>query len=117
MGQCRLHCIVHGVPLPPLGSFEYNVLYEGIRRKKSEKVAFAKFLGALLGPLSDLEPEKIMLLVAEYAEEVYQLKYNWEYQALRTRVVREKQIAHNEDLRILKRVEAMTVTEDITKDG
>lgn len=113
MGQCRLYCIIHGVPLPPLGSFAYNLLFEGIRRERMEKVAFAKFLGNFLGPMSGLSEKKVMLNVAEYAEEIFQLKYNWKYKALRTRIAQEKQIAHNEDLRILRRVAAMTVTEDM----
>jgi len=60
-----------------------------------------------------MDQEKITLYVSEYAEEVYQLKYNWEYKALRERVVVAKQVAHDDDLRILKRVADMTVTEDI----
>lgn len=113
MGQCRLYCLVHGVPLPALGSFEYNLLFEGIRRERMEKIAFAKFLGNFLGPLCGMTEKQTALNVAEYAEEIFQLKYNWGYETLRKRVVREKQIAHNEDLRILQRVAAMTVTEDM----
>ena len=92
-------------------------MYEGIKRKKGEKIAFARLLGNLLGPLSGMDQEKITLYVSEYAEEVYQLKYNWEYQVVRSRVAHEQKTAQDEDLRILERVAAMTVKEDTPQNG
>ena len=103
---------MRGVPLPPLGSFKFNLLVEGIRRERSEKVAFASFLSKLLGPLSGMSEESRSLLIAEYAESVLQLKYNYWYEPVRTRVVEARAAAHAEDLRILKKVAAMTAKDE-----
>ena len=117
MGQCRIYCLLKGIPLPELGSFEFNLLVEGIRRERSREVAFAQFMAGLLAPLSGMSEEKVTLLVATYAEDVYQLKYNYMYESLRTRVVEARAVAQAEDIRILKKVAAMTVADEPIQDA
>lgn len=100
---------MHGVSLPPLGSFEFTFLLEGIQRQRSEKVAFARFLSHFLAPLSNMDQEKVRLLVAEYAEEVLQFKYNYKYQSALSRAWESQIVAKSEELRILDKVSEMTV--------
>lgn len=102
---------MNGIPLPRIGTFEFNIIVEGVRRERSEKVAFAQFIAGFLGPMSGMEAKQASLLVADYAEEVFQFKYNYKYESMRMRVVEEKLAAQSEDMRILQKVAAMTVTE------
>jgi hypothetical protein len=104
--------MMNGVSLPPLGSFEFNLLYEGIRRGRAEKVAFARFLSGLIAPLSGMEDKHVTLLISQYAEEVMQFNYNSKYEPVYVRMVRTKVAAVNEDQRLLRKVDAMTVTDE-----
>lgn len=109
MGQARIHCVLKGIPLPPLGSFKFNVITEGLQREKREKVAYAKLMAGLLGPMSSLAPDVITALVTSYAEEVYQFSYNYKYVPAQE-LVRQKAVqAVNEDLRIMEKVAQFTV--------
>lgn len=109
MGQARIHCVLKGIPLPPIGSFKFNVITEGLQREKREKIAFAKLMAGLLGPASSLEADAISGLVASYAEEVYQFSYNYKYVPAQE-IVRQKAVqAVNEDLRIMEKVAQFTV--------
>jgi hypothetical protein len=109
VGQARIHCILHGIPLPPIGSFKFNVISEGIQREKVEKVAFARLMAELLGPASGHSKETINLLVATYAEEVFQFRYNCKYTSVKDVIRKQEERAINEDLRIMEKVAAMTV--------
>ncbi len=107
--------MMNGVSLPPLGSFEFNLLYEGIRRRQTEKVAFARLLTRLLGPLSGVTGEVATLLIADYAEEVMQFNYNSNYESVYSKVVRKRVRRQSEDQRILDKVKTMTVTDEDMK--
>ncbi len=103
--------MLRGIPLPVPGSFEYNVMAEGIRREREEKIALARLFTLLFQEAHGLDGKKVALLLAEYVEELYQYKYNYEYVPVRQRVGNKKIDAKLEDIRILKKVAAMTVTE------
>ena len=103
-----------GIPLPQLGSFEFNIVAEGLRREQAEKVAFVKFIGSMLQPIAGLDAEAVSMLVTEFAEEVLQFKYNYKYETIRSRTIRERVAEHNEDTRILDKVAQLTVKDDPT---
>lgn len=109
MGQARIHCVLKGIPLPPIGSFKFNVITEGLQREKQEKVAFARFMAALLGPASGLKAGEIGALVAAYAEEVHQFRYNYKYVPVQELAQRKAVAAANEDLRLMEKVAKFTV--------
>ncbi len=104
--------MMQGVSLPSLGSFEFNLLYEGIRRQRTEKIAFARFLSKLIAPLSGASKEETALLVSQYAEEVLQFNYNSNYEPVYQRMVRARVEQVSEDQRILRKVNEMTVTDE-----
>lgn len=111
-----MHCVLHGVPLPDLGSFEYQLLEAALARKRAEKLEFARLLAELLGPAAGLETKAVNLLLTSYAETLSQVRYNYQYTPVHVRV-REKQLAaKREDDRLMKKVAAMTVPGSIT-DG
>jgi len=86
------------------------VLEAGLQRRREEKVAFARLLTGLLGPLSGIAPEGAELLVAGYAETVFQLKYNYQYTPEQVRVLEKKRKEHEKNAQLMDRVKAMTVT-------
>lgn len=103
--------MVRGIPLPRLGSFEYFVLSEGLRRERTEKVAFAKMVGSILGAGIGVEKDEIDTFVQEYAEEVFQLKYNYKYKSALARKLAEKVEQRVMEQQLLDRVNRMTVQE------
>ena len=109
--------MMRGIPLPPLGSLEFNLISEGILREKAEKCAFAKLLVDLVTLLGNIDIEKAKLMFSTFVEEVYQLKYNYKYEPLAVRVVTEKMRKDLEDRRILQKVAAMTVEEPSSNAG
>jgi len=106
---------MHNVPLPPLESFEYNLLREGIRRRRAERVSFARFLAGFLAPLSGIGEEEAALLVTQYAEEVMHFNYNSKYEPAYLKVFRTRVAEIDEDQRLLAKVNAMTVTDEDLK--
>lgn len=107
-----MHCVVCGIPLPDLGSFEYHLLETGLARQRAEKIAFARLLAGLVGPLTGLEEDQVNLLVTGYAESVFQVKYNYKYTTARIRSLEQRRQSQLEDLQLMRKVDAMTVTED-----
>ena len=106
---------MHNVSLPVLGSFEFNLLHEGIRRQRAEKVTFARFLASLIAPISGMREEEVTILVSRYAEEVMQFNYNSKYEPVYLKVLRTRVAKVSEDQRILAKVDAMTVTDEDLK--
>ncbi len=104
-----MHCVVHGIPLPPLGSFEYQVLETGLERSRAEKVAFARLLTGLLSPLSEMDSRRAELLVAGYAESVFQVRYNYKYTPAHIRVLERRRMEHLKDAQLMSKVDSLTV--------
>jgi hypothetical protein len=92
-----------------MGSFKFNILAEGLQREKQEKVAFARLFAALLEPISGLSRGEVSRLVASYAEEVYQFRYNYRYTPVEELVQQAKQSAEDEQKRLMDKVAALTV--------
>ena len=106
---------MHGIPLPPLGSFKFNLLSESIRRQRTEKVAFARLLTKLVEPLTGMSSGESTLLVAQYAEEVMQFNYNSRYEPVYKKVISARVAQLSEDQRLLRKVDSMTVTDEDMK--
>lgn len=100
---------MHGVPLPRTGTFESRVLSTVIFRERAEKYAFARLLTKLLGPFSGISDEGQYLMLTEYAEELFQLRYNSKYVPVLRQRLRKKRDVRQEELRLLQKVSAMTV--------
>ncbi len=105
-----MHCVVHGVPLPPLGSFEYQLLETGLARQRAEKVALARLFTSLVGPMSGLEQPQLDLLLTSYTESVLQIRYNYKYTPAQVRVLEERRSLQQEDAQIMDKVASWTVT-------
>jgi mannitol/fructose-specific phosphotransferase system IIA component len=86
---------------------------ETIQRQKTEKYAFAKFLTELLVTSGFVENKTARAFLAEYAEELYQLKYNSTYEPVRVRLATKIAKAKSDDMRILQKVADFTVKEPI----
>jgi hypothetical protein len=99
-----MYCVLHGIPLPTLGSFEYQLLQAGLVRQRSEKVAFARLLASLIGPLTELEGSDLELMLAGYAEAVSQVRYNYRYTPAHVRVLEERMSLQQEDARLMREV-------------
>lgn len=104
-----MYCVLHGIPLPEIGSFRYKLIVEGIHRDRAEKVAFARFLSRFLAPISGMNEAVADLHIIEYAEQLTQLKYNWAYETVRAKIETVRVQKHKSDLDILAKVSAMTV--------
>ncbi len=105
-----MHCVVHGVSLPPLGSFEYQLLETGLQRQRAEKVAFARLLTSFLGPMAGIEQEQAELLLAGYTESVLQIRYNYKYTPAQVRVLEARRSRQQEDAQLMQKVASWTVT-------
>ena len=111
-----MYCMMTGASLPPLGSFAFNLMYEGIKRQRTEKIAFARFLSKMLAPISRMEDATVSLILSQYAEEVHHLNYNSDYEPVFQKIVRARVRQVNEDQRILRKVGDMTVTNEDFKN-
>lgn len=100
--------MLRGVPPPELGSFEYNLFTEGLRREKSEKLAFARLLVGMGVAAGFFNEEKGKLLLYEYQEDLYQFRYNYGYVPIGEQVAKIQKAKKDEDMRLLKKVAAMS---------
>jgi hypothetical protein len=70
----------------------------------------------LLSGVGDLNSKYVDDILEEYKEELYQLRYNYKYEAVRTRRIREMLNDETRERKMMEKVDAMTVTdEDIRK--
>jgi hypothetical protein len=100
---------LHGLPLPTIGTFESRLLSEVIYRERAEKYGFAKLLTKLLAPISGISEEGQYLLLMEYAEEVFQLKYNSKYVPVLHQKLQKIRNIRQEEERLLRKVAKMTI--------
>jgi len=108
-----VYCLMHGVPLPSLGSLAFHILAEGIAREQASRIALIKFLTGLFGPQSGLSSQELYLLVTEYTEQVFQFKYNYKYMPVGMKLFKEQMSARMEDMRLLDKVSNMTVKDKL----
>lgn len=70
----------------------------------------------MLSGVGDLNSKYVDDILEEYKEELYQLRYNYKYEAVRTRRIREMLNDETRERKMMEKVDAMTVTdEDIRK--
>lgn len=66
----------------------------------------------LLGTIAGLQPKSMVLLLEEYREELYQLRYNPRYRSI-GRVLAEQEMSKAaEETRLMRRVAAMTISDE-----
>lgn len=99
--------MMRGVPLPFPGSLEFNILAEGIRREREEKITLVRILMLLFAKANGLGVDDVSALLTEYVEQVYQYVYNYKYRPVHRKVANKVLDQKLEDLRILKQVAAM----------
>lgn len=104
-----MYSILHGLPLPELGSFEYYLLETAMMRERAEKVEFAQFLAALLGSSTGLNADQLGQIISRYAEVVTQVRYNSKYESAYAKAQKILRAKQEEDARLLDKVRAMTV--------
>ena len=80
-----------------------------MNRERNEKVAFARMLCGIVGKAFGLKYSEVQPFIQDYAEEVFQLKYNYKYKTARAKALVEKITKQSEDSRLLAKVAAMTV--------
>lgn len=68
-----------------------------------------RMLVRMLGPLTNMSEEGQYLTLMEYAEELFQLRYNSKYVPIFHRRVQEIKNVRLEEARLLSKVEKMTV--------
>jgi len=95
-----------------LGTFEFYVLLESIRREKREKAAFAKFLADLAVETGKIEPEKATFLLMQYEEELHQFKYNYKYVTVEERLGSLQVDVQDEEKALLEKVSGLTVSDE-----
>lgn len=96
------------------GTFESRLLSETIFRERSEKYAFARLFARMLGAIAGIGDDAVHLSLMEYAEELFQLRYNSSYVPILQRRVQEVKNVRLEEARLLSKVERMTVEGPIT---
>jgi hypothetical protein len=84
-------------------------MVEAMRRERNEKVSFVRAIGGIVGKGLGLKRDEILPYVQDYAEEVFQLKYNYKYQKAEAQRIVEKLTQQSEDQRLLAKVARMTV--------
>ena len=95
-----------------MGTFEFYVLLESIRREKAEKAAFARLLVSLAVEEGGVTKKRGALILIKYEEELHQFKYNYKYVPIERRLEMEQTSARNEDEERLAKVSALTVGDD-----
>lgn len=101
--------MLKGVPPPALGSFEFYLFSEGIRREKAEKLAFARLVVGMAALSGLISQEQGNLLLYEYGEDLHQFRYNYGYVPISRQLENIRFTKQNEELRLLKKVSDMTV--------
>jgi len=104
--------LLYGIPLPQIGTFEFYILLESIKRKKREKAAFAKLITELAIESGLVQREAATLLLIEYEEELHQFKYNYKYVPVGRRLKTVEKERETADLQILKKVSGLTVKDN-----
>jgi hypothetical protein len=86
-------------------------------RERAEKYAFAKVLVKMLAPLSGMSPENQYFVLMEYAEELFQLRYNSKYVSAAQERISAIRNVRLEEERLLRKVERLTVEGPLTGKG
>lgn len=73
--------------------------------------------GRLLGSIAGVQPKVMTTLLEEYREELYQLRYNPRYRSVSRVLADEEMSKVAEETRLMRRVAAMTVTDEELAEG
>jgi len=111
-GQVRAYAFLHNAPLPDAGSFQERLLNEVIVRERNAQFAMVSLMARLLGTIAGIQPKSMVLLLEEYREELFQLRYNPRYRSV-SRVLADMEMSKAaEETRMMRRVAAMTISDE-----
>lgn len=110
-GHVRAFAFLHNAPLPESGSFQERLLSEVIIRERNAQFAMVSLFGRLLGTIAGVDSKVLAMLLEEYREELFQLRYNPRYKSVSRAVAEEEMSKAAEETRMMRRVAAMTVTD------
>jgi hypothetical protein len=82
---------MHNAPLPKSGSFQERLLSEVIIRERNAQYAMVSLFARLLGASAGLGQKTLGILLEEYREELYQLRYNPRYKSI-NRLIAEQEM-------------------------
>ena len=103
---------MHGAPLPDAGSFQEQLLGEYIAREKHERFALVSLFATLVGKGLGISDKFLDLVLEDYREELYQLRYNSKYKTARKRHRDERMQKAKEQERLFRKLDAMTAVEE-----
>lgn len=104
----RAYALSHGLPLPPSGSFKEQLLAEAIFRERYEKYTLVSLFARLLTASGAVKDEYVNLLLEDYREELFQLKYNSKYKTAIERKLTEMVRKKTSDSELLAKVSAFS---------
>jgi hypothetical protein len=98
--------------LPEAGSFQEQLLSEAIVRERNAQFAMVALFARLLGAMAGVQPKMMHVLLEEYREELYQLRYNPKYRTISKVLVEEEMSKVAEETRLMRKVAALTVSDE-----
>lgn len=119
MGLVRSFALVRGAPLPAPGSFKERILAEAIIREKNEKWTMVTLFARLISKGLGVDTEYVNFLLDKYKEELYQLRYNFKYKSVESRLLQKRLQEELEQDRMFQRLEAMSAPDpkESSSDG
>lgn len=111
-GHVRAYAFLHNAPLPESGSFQERLLSEAIIRERNSQFAMVALLSKLLAAVAGIDSKTLGLLLQEYREELFQLRYNPRHRSV-SRVLAEREMSQvAEETRLMRKVAALTVSDE-----
>jgi len=111
-GHVRAYAFLHNAPLPTSGSFQERLLSEVIIRERNAQFAMVSLFGRLLAAGAGVDGKTLTMLLEEYREELFQLRYNPRYTTI-SKVIAEREMSKvAEETRLMRKVAALTVSDE-----
>lgn len=81
-------------------------------RERNSQFAVVSLFARLLGAMAGVQPKMMHILLEEYREELYQLRYNPKYRTISRVLVEEEMSKVAEETRLMRKVAALTVSDE-----
>jgi hypothetical protein len=92
------------------------LLSEVIIRERNSQFAMVSLFGRLLGAIAGIDGKTLTMLLEEYREELFQLRYNPRYTTI-SKVMAEREVSKvAEETRLMRKVAALTVSDEELSD-
>lgn len=98
--------------MPDAGSFQEQLLSEAIVRERNAQFSVVALFARLLGAMAGVDPKMMHVLLEEYREELYQLRYNPKYRTISKVLVEQEMSKVAEETRLMRKVAALTVSDE-----